>query len=148
MHQLGRSAVYNIDEVANVNQAVAVFRVKRDFDRSYISYYIQLDETQKTFTGIQSESARLNLSLQISNCFNLDAAPSPSSKKSRRFCRRLTIKSGGSPARRSCWSSTKKASCKKSSRRKFDFRQADGSDYQDWQEKRLGGGRNCWRGYT
>ncbi|MEI6866581.1 restriction endonuclease subunit S [Flavicella sp.] len=60
---IGRSTIYNLDIEANINQAVAIFRVKKHISNNFISYCLQLDETQESMFGVQSESARPNLSL-------------------------------------------------------------------------------------
>jgi len=61
---IGRCAVYTLDVYfANTNQAVCVFRPNDENDSYYISYYIQLDHTQRRLLGNQVETARANLSL-------------------------------------------------------------------------------------
>ena len=61
---IGRCAVFDIDiELANVNQAVCVFRPSKNQDSYFLSYYIQNNETQRRLLGTQVETARANLSL-------------------------------------------------------------------------------------
>ncbi|MBP2658565.1 MAG: restriction modification system specificity protein [Firmicutes bacterium] len=60
---IGRCAVYDLNQLANTNQAVCVFRTNDDNDSKFIAYYLQLEKTKRRLLGSQVETARANLSL-------------------------------------------------------------------------------------
>jgi len=61
---IGRSCIYNIETVANINQAVCILRLKDTILREYISYYLQLPKSIDKLLNTQSDSARPNLTLE------------------------------------------------------------------------------------
>jgi len=61
---IGRSCIFNTNHnTANINQAVCLFRPKKDYYNQYLSYYLQLPRTVFWLMSNQSETARANLSL-------------------------------------------------------------------------------------
>jgi type I restriction enzyme S subunit len=64
---IGRTCVFSMEkgdaEEVNINQAVCLFRPKKDFNREYLSYYLQSPMAQKLLKNSQSDSARPNISL-------------------------------------------------------------------------------------
>ncbi|EGB15414.1 restriction modification system DNA specificity domain-containing protein [Pseudodesulfovibrio mercurii] len=67
---IGRSCIYENNGVpANINQAVCLLRLKKGYNVRFFSLYLQLPSTVRMLLGIQSDSARPNLSLaDIRNC--------------------------------------------------------------------------------
>lgn len=66
---IGRAAQYNSTKKANINQAVALVRIKPSIIRdNYLIYYLNSDKAQRMYDSMKSDTGRANLSLQdISN---------------------------------------------------------------------------------
>lgn len=79
---IGRSCQFNIDnQLANINQAVCLFRTNELADRNYIQQYLQLPSTINRLLGTQTESARPNLSLSDLREFTFILPPKNEQKK-------------------------------------------------------------------
>ena len=67
---IGRSCIYTANnQFANINQAVCLFRLQKGYHVDFFSFYLQLPSTIRVLLGVQSASARPNLSLtDIRNC--------------------------------------------------------------------------------
>jgi len=60
---IGRAAVYNLDTVANINQAVAVIRLKEDLNNKYLAYFLNSVTAKRSYMANVVDVARANLSL-------------------------------------------------------------------------------------
>jgi len=61
---IGRTAVYNLDEVANINQAVCILRTKRDLvSEIYFAHYLNTDSFVNKLLGGAENNARANVSM-------------------------------------------------------------------------------------
>ena len=79
---IGRSCQFNIDnQLANINQAVCLFRTNELVDKNYIQQYLQLPSTINRLLGTQTESARPNLSLGDLRDFTFILPPKSEQKK-------------------------------------------------------------------
>lgn len=68
----GRSCLFNGEaEVANINQAVCLFRLQSDLHSPYFAYYFQDSRTIARLLSSQVETARANLSLSDFRKFKL-----------------------------------------------------------------------------
>ncbi len=72
---IGRSCIYDIDNSANINQAVCLFRVNNNYSREFISYFLQLPQSVDNLLNTQSDSARPNLTLEDIRNFNFFLPP-------------------------------------------------------------------------
>ncbi len=62
---IGRSAVFNLDVSANINQAVALVRCNPDLlNYQFLNYFLNSDSAISEYTSMKKEVARANLSLQ------------------------------------------------------------------------------------
>lgn len=62
---IGRAAQYNFLNKANINQAVALVRVKPNTIRdNYLLYYLNSEKAQRMYNAMKSDTGRANLSLQ------------------------------------------------------------------------------------
>ena len=77
---IGRSCIYNIEKVANTNQAVCIFRPKETMIREYISYFLQSPKSIEKLLNTQSDSARPNLTLEDLRSFHFLLPPLPEQK--------------------------------------------------------------------
>lgn len=60
---IGRSAIFDSDERANINQAVCLIRLKEDVNRNFILYTLSAPTTLTFMHGEKVDVARANLSL-------------------------------------------------------------------------------------
>lgn len=60
---IARSAIYNIQDEANINQAVAIIRLKKSINNDWFLSYLQLPNNIARLLGEQVETARANISL-------------------------------------------------------------------------------------
>lgn len=62
---IGRAAIFESDELANINQAVAVVRLKKDaLDLRFLITFLNSEEAEKAYGVMKKGGARDNLSLQ------------------------------------------------------------------------------------
>lgn len=62
---IGRTAIYDLDDAANVNQAVAIIRLKKDFSRSFYLLYLNSPEYITFLQNEKVDVARANISLTM-----------------------------------------------------------------------------------
>lgn len=134
---IGRSAIFNLDLVANINQAVAIFRVKPTYSKEYVSYYIQLDSTQKGMVGVQSESARPNLSLKNLNELVFYLPSLPEQQKIASFLTSVDDKIQQLTKKKALLEAYKKGLMQDLFSKQLRFKDDEGNDYPNWEEKEL-----------
>ncbi|HBY03300.1 MAG TPA: hypothetical protein DEH07_01875, partial [Desulfotomaculum sp.] len=61
---IGRAAVFYSDEVANINQAVALVRCNKEVCLTYLCYYLNSPKALQMYNEMQVDVARANLSLK------------------------------------------------------------------------------------
>jgi len=64
---IGRAAVYMLDKVANINQAVALVRVQEGMNKQFLNFYLNCPKAIILYTQMQVDVARANLSLKNIN---------------------------------------------------------------------------------
>lgn len=64
---IGRSAIYNAERIANINQAVSVIRLKKDLVNQYLNYFLNSDVAKQAYLSKKVDVARANLSLKDVN---------------------------------------------------------------------------------
>jgi type I restriction enzyme, S subunit len=74
---IGRCCIYNLETVANINQAVCLLRPNDTPEAEYISYFLQLPKSIERLLGTQSDSARPNLTLEDIRNFKFLLPPLP-----------------------------------------------------------------------
>lgn len=62
---IGRAAIFESDELANINQAVAIVRIQKNMlDLRFLITYLNSEEAQRAYSFMKKGGARDNLSLQ------------------------------------------------------------------------------------
>jgi restriction endonuclease S subunit len=62
---IGRAAFYDLDEVANINQAVALVRCNKSLlNHKFASYFLNSQKAKELYDSMKIDVARANLSLQ------------------------------------------------------------------------------------
>ena len=64
---IGRAAVFNLDKISNINQAVAVIRLKQTLNNKYISFFLNSEVAKHKYLANVVDVARANLSLTDTN---------------------------------------------------------------------------------
>jgi len=64
---IGRAAIFNIDKLSNINQAVALIRLNDEIHKQYVNYFLNSEGAKQEYLKKQVEVARANLSLQNVN---------------------------------------------------------------------------------
>ena len=72
---IGRSAIFDLDYVANINQAVALIRLKNGIERKYILYVLNSPLLLKHMDNEKVDVARANLSLKDVSGFPVSLPP-------------------------------------------------------------------------
>jgi restriction endonuclease S subunit len=72
---IGRSAIFNMEKVANINQAVCLIRLSKVNSNKYLCYYLNSPEALKYYSDNKVDVARANLSLQDINNITLPIPP-------------------------------------------------------------------------
>ncbi|MCI5120152.1 MAG: hypothetical protein D3908_02965 [Candidatus Electrothrix sp. AUS4] len=84
---IGRATVYPLSEPANINQAVALIRCKKDkIEPKYLNKFLNSPEAIKIYDSMKKEVARANLSLQ--NISDL-LIPSPPLSKQQELVKKI-----------------------------------------------------------
>ena len=61
---IGRAAIFELDKLSNINQAVALIRLDEEVLNQYVNYYLNSEGAKQEYLKKQVEVARANLSLQ------------------------------------------------------------------------------------
>lgn len=61
---IGRTAIFDLEESANINQAVAIIRLKPSINKSFILYFLNSPKTLDFFNEKKVDVARANISLK------------------------------------------------------------------------------------
>lgn len=64
---IGRAAIFNLDKIANINQAVAIIRLNNEVSPKYLNYFLNSEISKQVYLQKQVDVARANLSLQNVN---------------------------------------------------------------------------------
>jgi len=135
---IGRCCLFLEKVPASTNQAVALFRTKEKVDFLFISLCYQHDRIQKVISGTQSESARPNLSLTDLRqlCF---VCPSlPEQQKIASFLTAVDTKIEQLSKKKALLEQYKKGMMQKLFSQELRFKDEQGNEFPDWEEKRLG----------
>lgn len=67
---IGRAAIFHLDQISNINQAVAIIRLKNSISNKYLSHYLNAEVAKQKYLDKVVDVARANLSLtDISNMY-------------------------------------------------------------------------------
>jgi len=64
---IGRSAVFDLDVLANINQAVAIIRLNENLSNIYLNYFLNSEFAKQEYLRRKVDVARANLSLKDVN---------------------------------------------------------------------------------
>lgn len=60
---IGRAAIFHLDQISNINQAVAIIRLKNSISNKYLSHYLNAEVAKQNYLEKVVDVARANLSL-------------------------------------------------------------------------------------
>lgn len=137
---IGRMCEFNLDNVvANVNQAVCVFRLKDKSTKKFINYHLQTNKTKKVLSGTQTESARPNLSLADIRGLEFNIPKSKEEQdKIASFFSLIDDKISLQGEKVEALKDYKRGMMQKIFSRELRFKDDDGRGYPEWEEKKLG----------
>ena len=135
---IGRCCIYTINDIALINQAVAVFRVNNNHLNNFIAYCYQQSRIQKIISGTQSESARPNLSLGDLNNLVFILPEIAEQEKIASFFGALDTRLTQLRHKRELLQTYKRGVMQKIFSQKIRFPQPDGSPFPAWERKKLG----------
>jgi restriction endonuclease S subunit len=64
---IGRAAIFTLDRLANINQAVAIIRLKETMSAQFLNYYLNSEIAKQDYLNKRVDVARANLSLKDVN---------------------------------------------------------------------------------
>ena len=147
---IGRICEFNLDNViANVNQAVCVFRVENKTTKKFINYHLQTPEIKKVLFGTQTESARPNLSLaDIRGLeFNIPKTEEEQEKIAY-FFSLIDDKISLQGEKVEALKDYKKGMMQKIFSRELRFKDDDGRDYPEWEVTTIEKVADLEKGFT
>lgn len=145
---IGRVCEFNLDNVvANVNQAVCVFRLKDKAMKNFINYHLQTNKTKKVLFGTQTESARPNLSLTDIRGLEFNVPKTKEEQdKIASFFSLIDDKISLQGEKVEALKNYKKGMMQKIFSRELRFKDDEGRDYPEWEEKKIKDIFNVTRG--
>ncbi len=145
---IGRNCVYLSKEKACINQAVALFRVKNGFSRDFVLQVYQHARVQNIIKGTQSESARPNLSLTDLKQLKFIQPSTSEQQKIASFLTSVDDKIGQLQRKKAALEAYKKGMMQQLFSQQIRFKDDQGNDFPDWEEKTLGDLGKTYGGLT
>jgi len=78
---IGRAAIFESSEIANINQAVALVRCNDVLNPKFLNYFLNTETAILMYDSMKSEVARANLSLQNISDLEIPVPPLPDQQK-------------------------------------------------------------------
>ncbi len=78
---IGRAAIYNLNKVANINQAVAIIRIKQTLNHKYLLFLLNSEVAKHKYMEKIVDVARANLSLKDVANILIPLPPNPETQK-------------------------------------------------------------------
>lgn len=136
---IGRSCVVpnNIIE-ANVNQHVCIVRGDNTLNSNFLQTFISSSKGQKLISQGQTGSGREGLNFQSIASFKLDLPDVKEQEKIASFLKSVNTKIEQLTKKETLLQQYKKGVMKKIFNQEIRFKADDGSEFYDWEEKKLG----------
>jgi type I restriction enzyme, S subunit len=136
---LGRTCVVPSSfNVGNVNQHVCIIRLNNKNNPKFIQTFLSSNKGEKLFLAGQTGSGREGLNFQSIRGFSLATPPLPEQTKIANFLTAIDEKIQGLKEKKSLLEEYKKGLMQQIFSQKLRFKQDNGSDFPDWEEKTLG----------
>lgn len=137
---IGRCCLYLCKKKANVNQHVCIIRLDKNADiiPEFLLQYILSDCIQNQIKSFQSGGSREGLNFQQVSNFIVHIPSLPEQRKIATFLSTIDEIIATTEAEVSAWEERKKGVMQKLFSQEVRFRADDGSDFPEWEEKKLG----------
>ena len=136
---IGRSCVVPDDFlIGNVNQHVCIIRVKPDYSAVFFHLYLSSPKGQKSIRRSQVGSGREGLNFQSIKLLNFHIPSLPEQQKIANFLTSVDTKIQQLSKKKALLEQYKKGVMQKLFNQELRFKDDNGNDYPDWEEKRLG----------
>ncbi len=74
---IGRAAIFNLDKISNINQAVAIIRLKETLNNKYLSFFLNSEVAKHKYLSNIVDVARANISLTDTANIEIPLPPLP-----------------------------------------------------------------------
>lgn len=135
---IGRNCIYELEEPASTNQAVALFRVLSGHSFKFLSYCYQQQRIQRIVFGTQSESARPNLSLTDLKNLQFILPDLPEQRKIAAALQSVDDKLTQLRKKHHLLQEYKRGLMQQLFSQTLRFKQDDGRPFPDWEPYKLG----------
>lgn len=137
---IGRCCLYLCKKKANVNQHVCIIRLDKNADiiPEFLLQYILSDCIQNQIKSFQSGGSREGLNFQQVSNFIVYRPSLPEQHKIAAVLSTIDEIISATEAEVSAWEERKKGVMQKLFSQEVRFKTDDGSDYPEWEEKKLG----------
>lgn len=136
---IGRSCIVPDDFIiGNVNQHVCIIRLNQNNSPKFIQSFIASYKGQKLITQGQTGSGREGLNFQSIRLFNARIPNLPEQQKIANFLTAVDTKLQQFTTKKETLAQYKKGVMQQLFNQQLRFKDDDGSDFADWEEKRLG----------
>lgn len=137
---IGRCCLYLCDKKANVNQHVCIIRLDKNADiiPEFLLQYILSDCIQNQIKSYQNGGSREGLNFQQISNFIVHRPSLPEQKKIASFLSTIDEIIQSTESELTAWQERKKGVMQKIFNREVRFKSDDGSEFPEWEEKKLG----------
>jgi type I restriction enzyme S subunit len=136
---LGRSCVVPDDfTIGNVNQHVCIIRVNKENEPYFIQPIFASEKGQNLFTSLQTGSGREGLNFQSIKDITLNLPTLPEQKRIATFLTEVDTKLTQLKQKKTILEQYKKGVMQKIFNQELRFKDDDGNEFADWEEKKLG----------
>ena len=137
---IGRCCLYLCDKKANVNQHVCIIRLGKNADiiPEFLLQYILSECIQNQIKSYQNGGSREGLNFQQVSNFIVHRPSLPEQQKIASFLSTIDEIIQSTESELTAWQERKKGVMQKIFNREVRFKADDGSEFPEWEEKRLG----------
>lgn len=137
---IGRCCLYLCDKKANVNQHVCIIRLGKNADiiPEFLLQYILSECIQNQIKSYQNGGSREGLNFQQVSNFIVHRPSLPEQRKIASFLSTIDEIIQSTESELTAWQERKKGVMQKIFNREVRFKADDGSEFPEWEEKRLG----------
>jgi type I restriction enzyme S subunit len=136
---LGRSCVVPINfTTGNVNQHVCIIRLNKENEPSFVQPIFASEKGQNIFTSLQTGSGREGLNFQSIKGMTLSFPTLPEQTKIANFLTAVDEKLTALKQKKTLLEHYKKGVMQQIFSQEIRFKDENGNDFEDWEEKKLG----------
>jgi type I restriction enzyme S subunit len=136
---LGRSCVVPKDfTIGNVNQHVCIIRLNSEYEPAFVQPIFASEKGQNIFTSLQTGSGREGLNFQSIKAIEISFPSLPEQQKIASFLTAVDEKLQALKQKKTLLEQYKKGVMQQIFSQELRFKDDNGNDFADWEEKKLG----------